>query len=130
MKGSYILIIRLSNRRKIKVGKKIIPFKKGFYCYVGSAMNNLEKRIARHRAKKKKKHWHIDYFLEYGKIIEVIMIKSNKKIECQVSMKVSKKADGLVKGFGCSDCKCESHLYYFKRKPNKIKNSKMDFVVR
>jgi Uri superfamily endonuclease len=120
MRGSYVLVIRFDKNRNIKISKKIIPFQKGFYCYIGSALNNLEKRIARHKSKKKKKHWHIDYFLKFGKIVDVIMIKSSRKIECQVSEEVSKKADSFVKGFGCSDCRCESHLYYFDKKPIKV----------
>ena len=120
MKGAYVLIIYLNKDMRINIGKKIIPFQKGFYCYIGSALNNLEKRIARHKSKKKKKHWHIDYFLEYGKIVDVIMIKSSRKIECKVSKKVGKKADSFVKGFGCSDCSCSSHLYYFVKKPIKV----------
>ena len=123
MKGAYVLVIYLNKDRRIKIGKKIIPFQKGYYCYVGSALNNLEKRIARHESKKKKKYWHIDYFLEYGKIMNVIKIKSDEKIECNVSKKVSKKADDLIKGFGCSDCKCVSHLHYFDRNPLKILRS-------
>jgi len=117
MKGAYILIIFLNVRKMIKINKKIIDFKKGYYCYVGSALNSLEKRIQRHYSTKKKKHWHIDYFLEYGKIIESISIETNKKIECIISNKLRKKADNSVKGFGSSDCRCESHLYYFKDNP-------------
>ena len=113
MKGSYILFIFLNKDKRIKINKRVLDFKKGYYAYVGSALNNLEKRIERHKSKKKKKHWHIDYFLEHGKIVKVKRILSDKKIECELSKKLCKEADGFIKGFGCSDCKCESHLYYF-----------------
>lgn len=119
MKGSYVLITFLHKNKKIKINKKIINFKKGYYCYVGSALPNLEKRIERHLSKKKKKHWHIDYFLEYGKIIDVLKIKSNKKIECEISKRVEKISVGSIKGFGSSDCGCESHFYYFTRNPQR-----------
>lgn len=58
MKGAYVLIIYFNKDRRIKIGKKIIPFQKGFYCYVGSAMNSLDARIAWHKSKKKKNPFH------------------------------------------------------------------------
>ena len=116
MKGSYILIIKLAKNKRITVGKRLIDFNKGYYAYVGSAMNNLDKRISRHKSKKKKFHWHIDYFLKYGKIIEVIKFESDKKIECKLSKKVSKLANDFVKGFGCSDCRCKSQANLQKRR--------------
>ncbi len=46
MKGSYLLLIKLNDDRYIKYGiRKNCFFKKGFYIYVGSALNNLEKRM-------------------------------------------------------------------------------------
>ncbi len=118
MKGVYCLIIHLERNQKIKIGKlgKII-FAKGFYCYVGSGLNNLEKRIERHLRKKKKKRWHIDYFLQKGKIIAWEEIETNRKAECLLSKKIGEVADSYIKRFGCSDCKCKSHLYYFKSNP-------------
>lgn len=120
MKGVYCLIIHLNKNRKIKIGKLgKIPFAKGFYCYVGSGLNNLEKRIERHLGKEKKKRWHIDYFLQKGKIVGVEKIETSRKAECLLSKRVGKMANSYVKGFGSSDCKCASHLYYFKSNPLK-----------
>lgn len=46
MKGCYCLIINLENPSKIKIGKLgRVDFKKGYYVYVGSAMNYLESRL-------------------------------------------------------------------------------------
>ena len=116
-KGAYCLIIKNNKNRKLRIGSLgNVLFKKGYYCYVGSALNNLEKRIERHKRRNKKIKWHIDYFLKYGKIMNVIKIETNKKIECLLSKKIMKISNGFVKGFGCSDCKCKSHLYYFKNK--------------
>jgi len=83
MKGSYLLLIKLNDDKFIKYGiKKNYYFKKGFYIYVGSALNNLEKRIERHLRINKKKHWHIDYFLNYGNITNIFYKESNHKEEC------------------------------------------------
>lgn len=52
---TYCLLIELKSAQKIKVGKLgVFEFPQGYYIYTGSAMNNLNARIARHFSKKKK----------------------------------------------------------------------------
>ncbi len=117
-KGSYLLILQLEKDNKIQVGGlEEIYFKKGYYVYIGSALNSLSKRILRHKRKNKKLHWHIDYFIDKSKYIKDIPIIANENLECQISQKVFKIADNYVPDFGSSDCKCISHLYYFKDNP-------------
>ena len=117
MKGIYYLIIFLNKSKNIRIGKRKKLFPKGYYCYVGSALNNLEKRVQRHYSTNKKFHWHIDYFLKYARIVNVI-IKRNSKDECGLSRKIESLGGKVIlRGFGSSDCKCETHLYYFPRKP-------------
>jgi len=118
MKGVYLLIIWLGKEQKIKIGRLgRFNFKKGFYVYTGSALKNLEARVRRHRRKRKKLFWHIDYLLanKYAKIANVIGIQTRKRLECDVNKMVLSLpgAKVLVKGFGSSDCKCKSHLVYF-----------------
>ncbi|MFQ3573788.1 MAG: DNA/RNA nuclease SfsA, partial [Thermodesulfovibrionales bacterium] len=61
-RGCYLLLMYLEKTRPIKIGLKgEILFPSGFYVYVGSAKVGLQKRIARHRRRLKKLHWHIDY---------------------------------------------------------------------
>ncbi|RKY30226.1 MAG: hypothetical protein DRP67_04940 [Candidatus Omnitrophota bacterium] len=112
MKGVYILFINLAEDRKIKIGKRREKlFKKGIYLYVGRSMKNVEKRIERHFKKNKRKHWHIDYFVEHGDIKKVLILPSNdKKLECKIA-KSLEKSFLPIKDFGCSDCKCISHLF-------------------
>jgi len=116
--GIYVLIIKLNKSQSLgisKLGK--INFKKGLYVYTGSAMNNLKARIERHKTKEKKKFWHIDYLLasKHAKISEVIVIRTNKKLECELnSIITSLSGAKTIKGFGCSDCRCKSHLAYFE----------------
>ena len=111
MKGSYVLLIELEKDSTITIGKlgKIF-FKKGFYAYVGSALNGLEQRIQRHKSSDKKMHWHIDYLLKYAEIKDAFYRESNKKEECQIANKFGKLE--TISGFGCSDCNCKSHLFY------------------
>jgi len=64
MKGVYILLINVGKNLRLKIGSLgMINFVNGKYAYVGSAQNNLEKRVERHMSKNKKKFWHIDYLL-------------------------------------------------------------------
>jgi len=44
MIGSYILLMRISKNIQVKIGALgKIPFCKGLYAYIGSAMNNIER---------------------------------------------------------------------------------------
>ena len=62
MIGIYVLLVELASATEIKIGKRHkLPFKKGFYAYIGSAFVSLEQRITRHFSTKKKLYWHIDY---------------------------------------------------------------------
>ena len=119
MKGCYCLIIKLDEDKKLKIGLRLnIDFKKGYYVYIGSAMNNLESRVKRHLSTSKKAHWHIDYLLKYCKVTEVIY-NENKKVECDLSKQLSLN-NNCINDFGCSDCTCDSHLYYFKKEKEAI----------
>ena len=116
MKGSYILVIELKENKRIQVGKLgNISFKKGFYVYVGSALNSLEQRISRHLRSNKKMHWHIDHLLQYANVINVFYKESNKREECNIAKKLDKKLSSIP-GFGCSDCNCKTHLFYGSEK--------------
>ncbi|MDI6760661.1 MAG: GIY-YIG nuclease family protein [Candidatus Brocadiaceae bacterium] len=128
---------------KIEVGKLgRASFPKGFYVYAGSAQKNLSQRLARHFRNAKSRgtlqraptnktpgsarwewpsppHWHIDYLLPHAKILSIHVFKASKEWECRLSQKIAglEGARIIMKGFGASDCKCPSHLYYFSLRP-------------
>ena len=113
MIGIYILEIFIDRSISVKVGKLgCIKFGKGPYVYVGSAQNNLEKRVRRHLSKQKKIFWHIDYLLanRHVKIIGVFYKRAAKSEECRFAAEIAKSSLPMT-GFGSSDCKCTSHLY-------------------
>jgi len=89
-----------------------IAFKKGLYAYVGSAQTNLEQRIKRHVRSEKRLFWHIDYLLanEASKITQVLYKKANKTEECKTAKIIGERGKPIA-GFGCSDCRCKSHLF-------------------
>jgi len=113
LKGIYVLIIRLDNDATVKVGalgKQ--TFQKGVYAYVGSAQNNLEKRVNRHLRKEKRKFWHIDYLLDSdaAKIVKVFHKQASKLGECAMAKEIGRRGEP-ISGFGCSDCHCKSHFF-------------------
>ena len=113
MKGIYVLTIQVSSDVAVQVGALgKLTFKKGVYAYVGSAQNNLEKRVRRHLTKEKRKFWHIDYLLgnDAAKVIAVFHKQADKAEECAVA-KIIGKIGEAVAGFGSSDCNCKSHFY-------------------
>ena len=127
MRGSYILLMKLNDNKEIIFGKNNqFLFKKGFYIYVGSALNGLVQRINRHLTKSKKTHWHIDYFLKHTKIIAIYYKKNKIKEECIIANKLKNKLI-LIPKFGCSDCNCKTHLFYgsYKNIISSMKNLKM-----
>jgi len=117
-RGSYILVGALKEPQEIVIGALgRLKFKKGYYLYTGSAMNSLISRIRRHLRKEKPRRWHIDYLIPYLEDIRAIAIRSNENLECSISESLTSITDDYVKDFGCSDCNCESHLYWMKNKP-------------
>ncbi|RLI89266.1 MAG: GIY-YIG nuclease family protein [Candidatus Altiarchaeales archaeon] len=111
-RGSYILLMKLDSDMAIEIGALgRINFKKGFYAYVGSALNGLEQRLRRHLSKEKKKFWHIDYFLEKAEVMAIFIIESDRKLECKIAKELGKYFS-VIKNFGSSDCSCEGHLFY------------------
>jgi Uri superfamily endonuclease len=114
MRGSYILLVEIPGCRKIGIGKLgMISFGKGVYAYTGSGMKNLEKRVERHFKKEKKLHWHIDYLLQQANPLTAWIFESEKREECKLAKYLAEN-NPSIKGFGSSDCSCESHLFFIK----------------
>ena len=115
MKGVYVLLMKLEKNTKIRIGALgEILFEKGYYAYVGSAQNGLFPRIRRHLSKNKKLFWHIDYFLQYAKIVKIFSKEAGKEDECKTANDIQK-IGRPIQNFGCSDCKCASHLFYLNK---------------
>ena len=116
-KGLYNLVISLPVEKTIAIGKLgRFFFKKGYYIYTGSAKRGLKARIDRHRRREKALHWHIDYLSGESAILDVKIHTQTTLTECGLNEMIFKIKDAelLVPGFGSSDCKCKSHLAYFR----------------
>jgi len=117
--ATYILTIYVSENFKIRVGQLgEVSFKKGDYIYIGSARGCLEARLRRHLKRDKKSFWHIDYLLKNRRtqISKIWVILES--IECEIAEVFCRNpiTEIVRKGFGSSDCKCVTHLFYIKDK--------------
>jgi len=60
--SGYVLILLNRQEQARRVGALgRVGFAAGVYFYVGSGGANVVKRILRHLAPHKRRHWHIDY---------------------------------------------------------------------
>jgi sugar fermentation stimulation protein A len=115
--GVYQLRIRLKRPRTIRVGalgKHCFPA--GWYVYTGSARNGLTQRVGRHLRQNKRKHWHIDYLLAVADQVEAFVLLGEALTECELHAQLVE-GQTILPRFGASDCRCESHLAWFKKRP-------------
>lgn len=117
VKGTYCLCVKVESDISIKVGALgEIKFQGGSYIYVGSALNSLIPRLERHmkhsRGEHDVTHWHIDYLLKDPRVsMESIYMNDNgEKLECLIAAQIAGHGEPVPR-FGCSDCKCVSHLF-------------------
>ena len=121
--GTYVLVLRSSRRLGIVVGRLgTLAAQPGFYVYVGSAFGpgGLAKRVGRHARAEKRCRWHIDYLTAVATLDEVWYTVDKARRECQWAgvLKQVRGATVPLEGFGTSDCRCRSHLFFFRKRPS------------
>ena len=110
--GVYALLINLDEAREIRIGALgVIYFPKAKYVYIGSAQRNLSARIRRHYSQSKKFRWHIDYFLAKAKLLTHFSLPLPRWCEETVAIRMTKH-HSYIPGFGASDSRAKSHLFY------------------
>ena len=122
-KGIYILILYLSHRQSIQIGRLgKFNFSDGYYAYVGSAFGpgGLAARLGHHLRRCRKPRWHIDYLRQHADISEIWVTAQHRKLEHTWATTLLQSDDTQipVAGFGSSDCSCSSHLFYFSSSPS------------
>jgi Uri superfamily endonuclease len=94
----------------------------GCYVYVGSAFGpgGLAARIKHHVNRSSRPHWHIDYVCPLLKVVEIWYTTDRIRREHQWAElhAHSRIAHTPLPGFGSSDCRCPSHLFFYKSKPS------------
>jgi len=120
-KGIYCLIFE--NRAcKIEIGKKgEFSFNPGFHIYVGSALGSGGlKRVKRHinlsKNRDRNPRWHVDYLHlnPAFRLVSVVYAFTSARLECTLASRIG---GDFISGFGCTDCKCSSHLFYRTKYP-------------
>ncbi len=112
-KGTYVLAISLGSDLDIRVGALgDLHFDEGLYCYVGSAMGGLDQRLRRHLSRDKVLKWHADYLTVNADEVEAYISYPDFIEECELaSLAAGSGMEPSHKGFGCSDCRCPTHLF-------------------
>lgn len=130
--GTYTLVVELDEPTNLTVGALgTHTFECGYYAYVGSALGpGGFARVDRHRelatGERDTRHWHVDYLLraETATLVDVVQTEG-VDAECEIATLL----DGeTVPGFGCSDCRCGSHLYFHPKEA--VLRSSVDAVHR
>jgi len=93
----------------------------GYYIYVGSAFGpgGVRARVSRHLQREKAKRWHLDFLRESVTFREVWYSHAPEHLE-HVWARIFQDMAGVlpVEGFGCTDCKCRSHLFRTQGRPD------------
>lgn len=126
-RGAYLSIFEVDGFREIDIGALgRVQLRPGFYVYAGSGRKNLTARINRHLRRRKVLHWHVDYLREVSESVLNLPIRTADDIECDLAASMKEIANDIISNFGCSDCRCDSHLFYFSSDPLK----RSDFMDR
>ena len=123
LSGTYALIFKTQRNKRLIIGKLgTLTLQPGYFVYVGSAFGpgGLKARIGHHRKTFSRPHWHIDYLSEYLSPAEVWYTYDATHREDHWSQVLAnvRGASIPLPGFGSSDCRCISHLYFFPVRPS------------
>ncbi len=117
------MVLFLDKATTIRVGALgRFRFPRGYYLYVGSAMNGLDARLRRHLAREKRLFWHIDYVLKYARIIDIWTDRGRRRLECAWAARVLAldNARVIAERLGASDCNCRTHLIHLSGRSAQI----------
>jgi Uri superfamily endonuclease len=120
---AFVLACRFDQPVEIgKLGR--LHARPGFYVYVGSAFGpgGLRARIAHHLKISAKPRWHLDYLRPLVNPSEIWLTYDSRQREHQWAGVLAGISGAAVPflGFGASDCRCESHLYFFSFRPSAV----------
>lgn len=123
--GAYVLIVRVEKVCRVAIGRLgCFELQPGFYAYVGSACGagGLRARIGYHLQGAGSPHWHIDYLLGVGRLVEVWYAVADRRLEKDwvELLERSNQWRIPIPRFGASDYRrsARAHLFYRRRKPS------------
>ncbi len=114
-KGIYCLVFR-NPACTVRVGALgPLTFRAGWHIYIGSALGSgglsrVERHIALAAARDKTPKWHVDYLLTSlcFTLTFAVSAPTLDRLECTLAYAIG---GDEVRGFGCSDCSCSTHLF-------------------
>lgn len=121
-KGIYCLVFE-NPASTVRIGALgPVTFRDGWHMYIGSALGSgglarLSRHIALSRAKDRTPKWHVDYLSTSSHFLlrYTVHAVTEARLECRLT-------DALggpgIPGFGCSDCRCPSHLLFREKDPH------------
>jgi Uri superfamily endonuclease len=126
-KGIYCLVFHNPDCTVMVGALGEITFRKGWHIYVGSALGTgglkrVDRHIALSQEKNKRPKWHVDYLStsEVFPLRYAVTAVTSLRLECLVASALGGES---VPGFGCSDCYCDSHLFFREYDPrDEIRN--------
>jgi len=121
--GAYALILFCPRDKLVQIGKLgPLELRRGFYVYVGSAQGpgGVRARVAHHQKVSQRPHWHIDYLRLHARLDRIWYSHDKVRREHQWARFIHalRGASVPMAGFGSSDCKCKTHLFFFTRRPS------------
>ena len=120
--GTYALVLQSHSTATIQVGRwGGLALHRGYYLYVGSAFGpgGVRARLSRHLRAGKRKHWHIDFLREHVTPVEAWVNYEAEHLEHEwAGMLCGGPGMSPIRGFGCSDCNCQAHLFFTIDIPN------------
>jgi Uri superfamily endonuclease len=119
--GTYALVLRSPSKATVRVGRLgCIALDPGYYVYVGSAFGpgGVRARVSRHFREQKPRHWHLDYLRDCTRPVGAWYSHDSRRLEHAWAQSLAA-LPGLsaIANFGCSDCSCQSHLFYTTARP-------------
>ena len=121
--GTYLLHFYSDRPASITVGRLgSLALTTGYYFYVGSAFGpgGLRARLRHHYSISQKPHWHLDYIRPSLKLQQVWYSHDAVRYEHEWAT-ILHEVSGLqipLVGLGASDCRCCSHFFYTRARPD------------
>lgn len=120
--GTYVMVLRSRSSSCVEVGRwGLLDIHPGYYLYVGSAFGpgGVRSRVLRHCRESKAKHWHIDYLRELATPVTIWYSHATVHLEHNWAEALNGIKDIMpITGFGCTDCKCATHLFFTLKTPD------------
>jgi len=106
----------------VAIGRRhALPLAPGWMVYAGSACGpgGVAARVAHHRRRADRPHWHIDALRRWATLEAVWFSHDPPRRECLWAAVLADELGGRPPPFrfGASDCRCPAHLYGFRDRP-------------